>query len=198
MKELLKKNTKEGNLDISTVLVDMEKKVNKKFSAYDEIFKTFNDGSTKFRTELTMIKKQIEDLKLLKNNEKTAGEFFAINNVNEINDDKDYFDLNNTANNQKDSSPVQNNTNTIDIPFDSNRTGDDVNPIKSNKSVDYNKILRDMTKKIQELDKNYHSLSSSLNPEIIKAELTRLNEIAEKRLGDNQVSEIRNSLSKCH
>jgi hypothetical protein len=197
MKELLRKNTKDGELDISSILIDMEKKINKKFGAYDDILKSINDGSTKIRGEILNIFRKFDEIKLIRNNQMNAAEFFGTDNPNNIssNNNDNLFDEYIQQDNNENESKDQSSRNTLD-PLNSNRNIEGINSAKNNKPIDYNKLLKDMMKKIQELEKNYTNISSNLNPEIIKSELSRLNEIVENRLGDNEAVQIKESLSK--
>lgn len=191
MKDILKAHTVDGQIDISGVLLEMEKKINKKFSKYDDILKTIDEGSSKMRNEIMKIKNQIDQLGG-KKNPTNANDFFA-NNIGGITADDNANDLFDILNDNI-GSGNSNMGSTLEKIVDIN--GNIIeNPNKSNKPIDYNKLLRDMTKKISDLDKNYNIISTNLNPDIIKAELKRLNDLAEKSLGDNQVIEIKESIS---
>ena len=60
------------------------------------------------------------------------------------------------------------------------------------------KILKDHHKKISDLEKNYKILISTVNLDPIYREISKINENLATKLGQHDLSELRNNNSKCY
>jgi hypothetical protein len=197
--------TSDGNVDASALLIqNLEKKIFKKFEFYDDKNKKVDDDMYKLKNESSNLKNQLDNTCVqcekgrndLKIETDTLQELidrvksdYHLADINLY--DKIVHDLESKLNDIRDSMDHSD--------HDGGRRGSD-EPMKAEKAhheVDP-KTVRDISKRLNELEKSYKIFASSINVDLIKSELSRLGDIIHSKANNLDIQEVKEINSKTY
>ena len=209
--DLFKSNTAEGgSSDVSVILVqNLEKKVFKKFEYIDDKTKKQDEESYKFKNEITNVKNLIDSAsKNLLNLKNDCNDVFNENNstiqgmkerFHEIDGkfDKLYNKIMENIE-IKTNQIKETHDNLLKVPddFQNVNSKEDVSKRSGNVSDADVKLLKDFSKKVTDLEKNFKVFISSINIDNIKSELSKLKEAVEGKANNCEVVENKDNISK--
>ena len=207
--DLFKSNSSEGgSTDVSVILVqNLEKKVFKKFEFIDEKTKKQDEESYKLKNEISNVKNLIETLsKNVFNLKQEYDIAFSDNNImmdgfkEKFDEIESKFDglyskiMENIENKEKafreiqDSQKLENES--------QNNNVEDKSKFSATMSEAELKMVKDCTKKVQDLEKSFKIFINSLNIENIRNEIAKLNEQMNGKVNSNDFSDMKNNMSE--
>ena len=208
--DLVKSNDSSGgSSDVSVVLVqNLEKKVFKKFEFIDEKSKKHDEEGFKVKNDMSNIKNTIEaisknviNLKLELENGFYENNIVIENHKDQLNDlenkidglNKKIFDgLENKSQTLK-----ENNDGLLKVADEtSNNNIDDKSKKSQNISEGDTKLLKDCSKKVLDLEKNFKVFVNSLNIDNIRNEISKLNDQVGNKLNSSEVTDMKENMSK--
>lgn len=207
--DLFKSNTAEGgSSDVSVILVqNLEKKVFKKFEFIDDKNKKQDEESYKFKNEITNVKNLIDSVsKNLLNLKNDCNDVFNENN-SIIEGMKERFEetdgkFDKLYNKIMENIEIKTNElkethdNLLKVPDDFHNGKEDISKRSANVSDADAKLMKDFSKKVTDLEKNFKVFVTSINIDNIKSELSKLKEAVEGKANNSEVVENKDNISK--
>lgn len=208
--DLFKSNSSEGgSTDVSVILVqNLEKKVFKKFEFMDEKTKKQDEENYKLKNDISNVKNLIEALsKNIVNLKQEYDITFSDNNIM-MEGYKEKFDeieskfegfynkiMENIENKEKAFKEIQEGSQKLDNESQINNN-EEKSKISASMSEAELKMVKDCTKKVLDLEKNFKVFINSLNIENIRNEISKLTEQVNAKSNANEVHDVKENISK--
>jgi hypothetical protein len=192
--------TADGSVDASALLIqNLEKKIFKKFEFYDDKNKKVDDDMYKLKNEASNLKNQVDnnqvqtdknrnDLKididtLQEMLDKVKNDYYLAD-INLY--DKVIHDMTKKLSDIKDSMDHSDfDPRSLNEPQKTEKVHNEVDP----------KTVRDISKRLNELEKSYKIFASSINVDLIKSELSRLGDIIHSKANNLDIQEVKETNS---